>query len=82
MSILDISKVCLYDFHYDFMFKKIGSGVCILIYGDTDSLFYLIKDLDPYEDIIKKYPEKFDTSDYPKDNRWGITLANPKVPGL
>lgn len=82
MSILDISKVCLYDFHYDFMLKNFGSENCEVQYGDTDSLIYSITNIDPYEDIIKKHIHRFDTSNYPPDNRWNIPLVNKKVPGL
>lgn len=82
MSILDISKICLYDFHYNFMLKNFGAEKCVLLYEDTDSLFYGIRNIDPYEDIIKKHLDKFDTSDYPTDNRWGIPLVNEKVSGL
>ena len=64
--ILDISKVVMYDFHYNHILKKYGSNA-ILLFSDTDSLCYLkfIEDLHKkmFEDI-----EIFDTSNYPRDH--------------
>lgn len=39
---------------YTFMLKNFGHELCKLLYEDTDSLFYEIKYIDRYEDIIKK----------------------------
>jgi hypothetical protein len=64
--ILEISKIGLYDFHYDFVMKKYGNKAK-LQYKDTDSLYYSIQTEDLYEDI-KKYPkllDELDTSSYP-----------------
>jgi len=51
------------------------------MYTDTDSLIYNIECDDVY-DIMKRDITKFDTSDYPIDNAYGIPLVNKKVPGL
>ncbi|XP_066583785.1 uncharacterized protein [Prorops nasuta] len=80
MSILDISKTCLYDFHYVYMFPTFGSK-CRALYTDTDSLIYSIECDDVYS-VMKTDITKFDTSDYPSDNQFGLPLANKKVPGL
>lgn len=66
MCILDIAKVVLYEFHYDFAKKQFGSD-CKLMYTDTDSLIYEIKHPDLYE-VIRSKIDRFDTSDYPPDN--------------
>ncbi|KAJ8911386.1 hypothetical protein NQ315_013521 [Exocentrus adspersus] len=79
--ILDISKTCVYDFHYNFMLKNLGNN-CKLLYTDTDSLVYQITCNDVYTEVIKKNLEKFDTSDYPSNNIHKIPLVNKKVPGL
>ncbi|KAJ8973246.1 hypothetical protein NQ317_005459 [Molorchus minor] len=82
MAILDISKTCVYEFHYDYMLQKFPVEKCKLLYTDTDSLVYELQCNDAYEEVIGKDIDRFDTSDYPKDNHWNIPLVNKKVPGL
>jgi len=76
-AILDISKLLVYEFHYDYMSKF----NCKLLYGDTDSLLYQIFTEDFYADI-KKDIQRFDTSDYAPDNVYGLPQVNKKVLGL
>ena len=77
-SILDISKICLYDFHYTYMKKNVGDN-CKLLYCDTDSLIYVINGVNVYE-MIKRDYEYFDTSDYKVPNVYGIEKHNNKEP--
>lgn len=81
VSVLEISKLCMYDFHYDFMLKQFSYEDCKLLYTDTDSFIYNIQCDDVYN-LLRNYPEKFDTSDFPNENRFGIELKNKKIPGL
>ena len=37
MSVLDVFKVCLYEFHYEYMRAKFGDG-CKILHTDTDTL--------------------------------------------
>jgi len=80
MCILDISKICLYEFPYEYMFP-LYRDKCKIVYTDTDSLIYHIECEDVYE-TMKRDIAKFDTSDYPVDNAYGMPLANKEVPGL
>ena len=48
---LDLSKIVMYEFHYDYMKPKYGENLK-LCYMDTDSLVYHIKTEDFYEDIF------------------------------
>ncbi|XP_020299060.1 uncharacterized protein LOC109863242 [Pseudomyrmex gracilis] len=79
MCILDISKTCLYEFHYDYMAPLYGDD-CKILYTDTDSLIYHIKCEDVYENM-KRDIARFDTSDYPADNPYNMLRANKKIPG-
>jgi len=54
MSILDISKTLMYDFHYNYMKVKYGDN-CKLLMTDTDLLMYEVNTEDFYKDIRKMF---------------------------
>lgn len=81
MSVLEVSKLCMYEFHYNFMMSKYGTKDCNLQYTDTDSFIYNIKCDDAYR-LLSENSERFDTSDYPLNNPYNIKLLNKKIPGL
>ena len=82
MCILDLSKVIMYDFHYNYIKPKYGDKA-ILLFTDTDSLFYEIQTEDFYKDIAGDVRDRFDTSDYPENHPSGIpTGINKKVLGM
>ena len=81
MSVLDVSKVCLYEFHYDYMRAKFGDR-CKMLYRDTDSLLYQLQCDDAYEEIKSDVKTRFDTSDYAIDNPYDMPRVNKKVPGV
>ena len=60
--ILELSKVLMYDFHYNVIMKKYGSK-CKLLFTDTDLLCYHIETDDVYEDL-KSIKDQMDFSDY------------------
>ena len=80
LSILEISKIIIYEFWYDYMKKKYGYMVK-LCYMDTDSLIMNIKTKDFYKDIAQDVEERFDTSNYDVD-RPLPKGKNEKVIGL
>ena len=63
-AILDLSKIVMYEFYYDYMVPKYGLEKLELCYMDTDSLVYDIKTEDFYEDIADNVPARFNTSGY------------------
>ena len=81
MSILDISKTLIYDFHYKYMIPKFKENQ-LLLFTDTDSLCYEITKVDFYKEIKPDINSKFDTSDLDKNNKFGFPQVNKKVLGL
>ena len=61
LSILDISKILIYEFWYDYMKPKYNDNVK-LCYMDTDSFIMNIKTEDFYKDIANDVGKRFDTS--------------------
>ena len=80
LSILEISKILMYEFWYDYMKPKYGDNVK-LCYTDTDSFIMHIKTEDFYKDIADDVEKRFDTSNYEVD-RPLPTGKNKKVIGL
>ena len=75
--ILDLSKMLMYEFHYDCMRPKYDSKVN-LCYMDTDSFAYEIETKDFYRDIAKHVKKRFDTSGYSKDDNRPLPRENKK----
>ena len=63
LSILDISKILMYKFWYDYMKPKYNDNVK-LCYMDTDSFIMNIKMNDFYKDISNDVEKRLDTSNY------------------
>ena len=61
LSILEVSKIIMYEFWYDYLKKKYGDMVK-LCYMDTNSFIMNIKTKDFYKDIAQDVEERFDTS--------------------
>ena len=80
LSILEISKILMYEFWYDYMKPKYGDNVK-LCYMDTDIFIMNIKIEDFYKDIANDVEKRFDTSNYEVDRPLS-TGKNKKVIGL
>ena len=80
LSILDIRKITMYEFYYDFIKSKYGSRAK-LCYMDTDSFIINIKKENFSKDISENVMERFDTSNYIYDRPLPINV-NKKVVGL
>ena len=89
LSILEISKILMYEFWYDYMKPKYNDNVR-LCYMDTDSFVMHIKTNDFDKDIANDIENRFDTSNYEVNTSETSALAhrpfrtgkNKKVIGL
>ena len=76
-AILDLSKIIMYEFHYDYMKPKYGDHLK-LCYMETDSLIYRIQTEDFYADIADGIEPWFDMSEYNENRPLPIGI-NKKV---
>ncbi|KFM67681.1 hypothetical protein X975_16856, partial [Stegodyphus mimosarum] len=65
-AILELSKLHMYEFHYDHMKRNYGSRAQLL-FTDTDSLTYSVQTEDIYKDM-SLHLDLYDTSEYPKEH--------------
>ena len=68
MCILELSKVLMYELHYDYIQSKYDNK-SKLLFTDTDNLIYEIKTEDVYEDFSSD-KEMFDFSNYPTESKY------------
>ena len=80
LSILEISKILMYEFWYNYMKPKYNDNVR-LCYMDTDSFVMHIKTNDFYKDIASDVENRFDTSNY-KANTSETTARRPLPTGI
>ena len=81
-AVLDISKILMYEFWYNYLKPKYGEKVK-LCYMDTDSFVIYVETEDFYKDIANDVDKWFDTSNYDKkDERPLPTGKNEKVIGM
>ena len=82
MPILDISKMLMYKFWYDYFKLKYGDKAK-LCYTDTDSFIIHIITEDFFEDISNDVEEWYDTSNYDENDKRPLPIGkNKKVIGL
>jgi len=62
-AILELSKLVMYEFYYDYLKVRYGNR-CSLLFTDTDSLCCQIETHDLYEDMHTDL-DRFDTSNFP-----------------
>lgn len=65
-SVLDISKIYMYEFHYNHI-KKLYDSKAKLLFTDTDSLCYSVQTKNIYLDMAQNL-NLYDTSDYPEEH--------------
>ena len=77
MPILDISKILMYEFWYDYISPKNGDRAK-LCYADTDSFIIYIKTEDFFEDICNDVERLFNTSNYDKNDEKPLSMVKNK----
>ena len=78
MCILDLSKMLMYDFHYNYIKKKYDNRARLL-FTDTDILTYEIEAEDIYKDFWND-KDMFDNNDYPESSPYYCNV-NKKIIG-
>ena len=78
MTILDLSKLLMFNFHYGYVKKK-WDRVSVL-YTDTDSLVLEIETEDFFADIAADVKEWFDTNDFSPEHPAVLKSGMPIVP--
>ena len=82
MSVLDISKILMYEFWHDYVKPKYKDKAK-LCYLDTDSCVINILNEDFSEDINNDVERWFDTSNYDKNDKRPLQMSmNKKAIGL
>ena len=66
-SVLEFSKLLMYDFHYNYFKEKYDAR---LLFADIDSLVYEIKGVDDIYENIYLDKHLFDFINYPKDSKF------------
>ena len=81
-AILDISKILMYEFWYNYIKPKYGDKAR-LCYTDTDSFIIYTKTEDFHKDIANNVKKWFDTSNYDESDKRLLPIGeNEKVIGL
>lgn len=78
VTIMDLSKIMLMDYHYNYIKKLYPGSKSRMLKVETDALAYNIQTEDIYQDRIGD--DQFDFSAYPKDHPC-YNSHNKKVPG-
>ena len=67
-AVLELPKLLMFEFHYDFMKKHYPASKSTLNFTDTDSLLYSVETEDIHRDMVK-HAEHFDFSNFPDSHR-------------
>ena len=63
LSILELSKILMYEFWYDYVKPKYGEKVKLRYMGTNPFIVYIKTD-DIYKDILEDVETRFDASNY------------------
>ena len=77
-TVLELSKLHMYNFHYNHMMRKYGPEKAKLLFTDTDSLTYQVTTPDLYQDMLEDQ-DLFDTSNYPREHPLYSVVNKKKI---
>ena len=81
-SVLELSQLHMYDFHYNHMCAKYPRADQLrLLFTDTDSFAYAVQTDDIYRDVADDAGSRYDFSEYPLDHHL-YDLSNRKALGF
>ena len=78
-AVLELSKLHMYRFHYDYMMEVYGPERCKLLFTDTDSFLYEVQTEDIFEDNFDS-AEFYDFSNYKPNSKY-FSNANKQIIG-
>ena len=81
ISVLDVSKLFMYQYHYDYVKVKYPGTKSKLCFTDTDSFLYILQSDDIYADMLENHQE-FDFSGYPNSHKMFRGLAKDDIEHL
>ena len=68
-TVLELSKLHMYSFHYEHMKAKYShANQLLLLFTDTDILAYAVQTNNIYGDMAEDAASKYDFSEYPLDH--------------
>lgn len=76
-TVLELSKLIIYDFYYGFLKSKYKDKLCLL-YTDTDSLISEVETENFYQDM-KENLEYFDTSNFKENNNYDMPISESVI---
>jgi hypothetical protein len=83
-TILELSKIVMYELHYGIM-KKFYGDRAKLLYMDTDSFMYELETLNPFNDMLimnRDYGGEFDVTAHNFSEHYKKTLGSLKYEGV
>lgn len=81
-TVLELSKLHMYEFHYDYIKSKFPGDKSKLMYTDTDSLVYNFVGVNDIYEEFQKEKELFDMSEYTEGEHMKfLDKSNSKVIG-
>ncbi len=80
-TVLDLSKVHMYSFWYNYLLRKYSENNISMLYTDTDSFYFHLQNRPEFYKDMEEYEQFFDCSSYPP-HHFLYSTKGKKVVGL